>query len=58
MSEKTIGEIRAALGVIGSMVFVVIQIRASNVQARAAAYQAIGIATSEFHRSLDRGLTD
>jgi len=53
VSEKTIGEIRAALGVIGSMVFVVIQIRASNVQARAAAYQAIGIATSEFHRSFD-----
>jgi hypothetical protein len=29
------------------------QIRQSNIQARAAAYQAIGIATSEFHRSFD-----
>jgi len=27
------------------------QLRQSNIQARAAAYQAIGIATSEFHRS-------
>ena len=29
------------------------QIRQSNIQARAAAYQAIGIATSEFHRGFD-----
>jgi hypothetical protein len=32
------------------------QIRQSNLQARAAAYQAIGIATSEFHRSFDARL--
>jgi hypothetical protein len=30
-----------------------LQIRQSNIQARAGAYQAIGIATSEFHRSFD-----
>jgi hypothetical protein len=29
------------------------QIRQSNIQARAAAYQSIGIATSEFHRGFD-----
>ena len=52
-SIKTPGEILAALGVIGSMAFVGLQIRESNIQARAAAYQAIGIATSEFHRSFD-----
>ena len=29
------------------------QIRESNIQARAAAYQAIGISTAEFHRGFD-----
>lgn len=43
----------AILGVIGSMAFVGWQVQESNRQARAAAYQAIGIATSEFHRSFD-----
>ncbi|NJD32812.1 MAG: hypothetical protein FIB04_13115 [Gammaproteobacteria bacterium] len=52
-SGKAISEALAAVGVIGSMVFVGLQIRDSNVQARAAAYQAIGIATSEFHRWFD-----
>jgi hypothetical protein len=33
-----------------------VQISISNTQARAAAYQAIGIATSEFHRSFDERL--
>lgn len=37
----------------GSMVFVGLEIRQSNVQARATAYQAIGIATAEFHRKFD-----
>ena len=41
----------AAAGVIASLAFVGMQIRESNIQARAAAYQTIGIATSEFHRS-------
>lgn len=43
----------AAAGVVASLAFVGMQIRQSNIQARAAAYQAIGIATSEFHRSFD-----
>jgi hypothetical protein len=52
-SSGKLRETLAALGVIASMTFVGIQIRESNIQARAAAYQAIGIATSEFHRSFD-----
>jgi hypothetical protein len=53
VSSTALRETLAAIGVIGSMAFVGMQIRESNVQARAAAYQAIGIATSEFHRSFD-----
>ena len=49
MSGKAIRETLAALGVIASMVFVGLEIRQSNVQARAAAYQAIGIASAEAH---------
>lgn len=56
MSGTALRETLAALGVIISMAFVGMQIRESNVQARAAAYQAIGIATSEFHRSFDARL--
>jgi hypothetical protein len=39
--------------VIISLVFVGMQIRESNIQARAAAYRAIGISTAEFHRGFD-----
>ena len=46
MSSKAIRETLTALGVIASMVFVGFEIRQSNIQARAAAYQAIGIATA------------
>lgn len=53
LSGRLISELVAAIGVIGSMAFVGLQIRESNLQARAAAYQSIGIATSEFHRSFD-----
>jgi len=55
-SAKFLGEVLAALGVMGSMAFVGMEIRTSNVQARAGAYQAIGIATSEFHLSFDARL--
>lgn len=47
MSGKAIRETLAALGVIASMVFVGFQIQQSNTLARAAAYQAIGIASAE-----------
>jgi hypothetical protein len=53
MSTRAIRQSVAAAGVITSMAFVGMQIRQSNLQARASAYQAIGIATSEFHRSFD-----
>jgi len=53
MSGETIRQTFAVLGVIGSLAFVGFQVHESNRQARAAAYQAIGIATSEFHRSFD-----
>jgi hypothetical protein len=53
---KTLRQTFAVLGVIGSLAFVGLQIHESNRQARAAAYQAIGIATSEFHRSFDARL--
>jgi len=56
VSAKAVGEMLAAIGVIVSMLFVGMQLRLSNIQARAAAYQAIGIATSEFHRSFDARL--
>lgn len=54
--RRRVGETIAAVGVIASMVFVGMQIRMSNIQARAAAYATIGIATSEFHRSFDARL--
>ena len=51
IASRAIQRSVAAAGVIASLAFVGMQIRESNIQARAAAYQAIGIATSEFHRS-------
>src|SRR5512135_47259 len=53
VSGRTVRETFAVLGVIASLAFVGVQIHESNRQARASAYQAIGIATSEFHRSFD-----
>ena len=62
ISTRTIQQSIAAAGVIASLAFVGMQIRESNIQARAAAYQAIGIATSEFHRgftpSMNRLMTE
>lgn len=50
---KNIIELIGIFGVLVSLVFVGLELRDSNVQARAAAYQAIGIATSEFHQTMD-----
>jgi len=54
-SEKLKGyvELVGIFGIIVSLIFVGIELRNSNVQARAAAFQAIGIATSEFHQTMD-----
>jgi len=49
MSGRKVSEVLAAAGVIGSMLFVGQELRQSNIQAKAAAYQAIGIATAEYH---------
>ena len=48
-------DLRETLGLLlvaASMVFVGFQIQQSNVQARAAAYQALGIAVSEYHQNM------
>ncbi len=54
-SEKLKGyvELVGIFGIIVSLIFVGIELRDSNVQARAAAFQAIGIATSEYHQTMD-----
>ena len=46
-------ELVGIFGLLASLIFVGLELRASNVQARAAAFQAIGIATAEFHQSMD-----
>jgi hypothetical protein len=53
MSGKAIRDAIGFLGVITSLVFVGMELRQSNVQARAAAYQEIGIATANFHYDTD-----
>ena len=52
-SRREIREMLGFIAVVASLVFVGFQIRQSNVQARAAAYQAIGIATSQYHANVD-----
>ena len=50
-------ELRETIGLVlvaASMVFVGFQIRQSNVQARAAAYQELGIAVSEYHQNISQ----
>ena len=46
MSGKAIREILTALGVIASMIFAGLEIRQNTIASRAAAYQALGIATA------------
>ena len=46
MSKKAIRETLAVLGVVASLIFVGYEIRQNTIAARAAAYQAIGIATA------------
>jgi hypothetical protein len=46
-------ELVGIFGILVSLIFVGIELRDSNLQARAAAFQAIGIATSEFHQTMD-----
>lgn len=53
LTSKESREIVGLLAVVASLMFVGLQVRQSNVQARAAAYQAIGIATSQYHANVD-----
>ncbi|MGI9248372.1 MAG: hypothetical protein ACR2QI_05115, partial [Woeseiaceae bacterium] len=46
-------ELVGIFGILISLIFVGIELRNSNLHARAAAFQAIGIATSEFHQTMD-----
>jgi len=50
---KTYVELVGIFGILISLVFVGIELRNTNIQAKAAAFQAIGIATSEFHQTMD-----
>ncbi len=52
MSKKAIRETLAVLGVVASLIFVGYEIRQNTIAARAAAYQAIGIATAAAFRQL------
>jgi hypothetical protein len=56
MSTGRIGEIVAAVGVIASLVFVGQELRQSNIQARAAAYQELGLATADFHLDMSEAV--
>ena len=53
MTGKAVRESLAALGVVASLIFVGLEVRASTAQARAAAYQEIGLATAGLHLGLD-----
>lgn len=46
MSSKAIREMLAAAGVVASLVFVGFEVRQNTIASRAAAYQAIGVATA------------
>lgn len=50
---KTTVELVGIFGILVSVIFVGFELRDSNRQARAAAFQAIGIATAEFHQTMD-----
>ena len=52
ISTRTLGEIIAVLGVVLSLSFVGLQLRQSTIASKAAAYQELGIATTELILSL------
>lgn len=60
MSRKTLGETLAALGVVGSLLFVGLELRQNNELAQAAAYQAMGSELAELWRgvSLNRDFAE
>ena len=50
---KAYVELVGIFSILLSLIFVGIELRDSNVQARAAAFQAIGIAAAEYHQTMD-----
>ena len=60
MSGKKIGEILGFLAVVASLVFVGLEIKENNIQARAAAYQELGLSVSQAWMSVaqDRELNN
>ncbi|MEM7504655.1 MAG: hypothetical protein AAF417_21655 [Pseudomonadota bacterium] len=50
---KAYVELVGIFSILVSLIFVGIELRNSNIQARAAAFQAIGIATAEYHQTMD-----
>ena len=50
---KAYVELIGIFSILVSLIFVGIELRNSNIQARAAAFQAIGIATAEYHQTMD-----
>ena len=51
--RKDLLEAVGLVAIVASLIFLTLEIRQSNVQARAAAFQAIGIATAQWHSSID-----
>ena len=50
---KDIAELVGITAILVSLVFVGLELRATNVQSRANAFQSLGIATAEFHEAFD-----
>jgi hypothetical protein len=51
--RKNIFEAVGLVAIVASLIFLGLEIRQANLQARAAAFQAIGIATAEWHYGID-----
>ena len=51
--RKNIFEVVGLVAIVASLIFLGLEIRQANLQAKAAAFQAIGIATAEWHYGID-----
>ena len=54
VSLRTVGEVVAVLSVVGSLVFVALEVRQNTIASRAAAYQAIGLVSVQDWQSVAR----
>jgi len=57
---RAVGEVLAVVSVVGSLIFVGLQLRQSTIASRAAAYQQLGVATASvwFQVAANRDLSD